>query len=518
MKIRLALSVVPLALAAVACRAFAPEDGPGSPADRARGAALYAEHCAVCHGAAGDGDGLAASFVYPPPRRFSSGRFRLMSSNGGAPSELDLLATLERGLPGTAMPAWGWLGEDSLRSLAGQVRLLATQGAERRLSGAALAAGRPLDSDECERRAAESTREGQRFVPPHRVQPTAATIARGRELYRAHCTSCHGDDGRGRGLEPQWNEDKSLNWARDFTSGVLKGGASFEALAARIALGMPGSSMQALALAPSDLAALTTYTASLIPPGSEARYVHRSETLRVARVKVDLPRHATDALWSEATELDIVLAPLVWRDDAVMNAKLAALHDGRRIALRLRWSDSTRDDGGALDTPNRDGAALAFSNEAAPPLFGMGSQAHPVNLWHWKAERPVDAKGVLDLVRATPHLLHDPVMGESRIDVTPLYLPAPSGAVAAGAPTELTAEGFATLRELETIGRVVACSARYSDGGWSLVFLRDLAPRAEREVDFSAKRVRLACAIWDGNRGDHGASKSISIWQRVDLE
>src|SRR5262245_9870295 len=54
-----------------------------------RGAALYAQHCAACHGERGDGKGLAARFLFPKPRDFRSGRFRLVSTSNGIPTEAD---------------------------------------------------------------------------------------------------------------------------------------------------------------------------------------------------------------------------------------------------------------------------------------------------------------------------------------------------------------------------------------------------------------------------------------------
>ncbi len=49
--------------------AFRLEDGPSSPPDPTRGRALFQEHCATCHGAAGQGTPSAPAPLSPPPAR-----------------------------------------------------------------------------------------------------------------------------------------------------------------------------------------------------------------------------------------------------------------------------------------------------------------------------------------------------------------------------------------------------------------------------------------------------------------
>jgi hypothetical protein len=89
---------------------------------------LFADHCAVCHGAGGRGDGPAAAFLFPPVRDFTSGRFRLVSTRNGVPSNEDLARTIAHGMPGSAMPAFGWLRPDEVVALADEVRALAVAG------------------------------------------------------------------------------------------------------------------------------------------------------------------------------------------------------------------------------------------------------------------------------------------------------------------------------------------------------------------------------------------------------
>ena len=73
------------------------------------GKQTFQKQCAPCHGVNGDGQGPAAYLLFPKPRNFVSGRFRLISTWDGAPRDEDLFKTISRGMPGSAMPSWGHL-------------------------------------------------------------------------------------------------------------------------------------------------------------------------------------------------------------------------------------------------------------------------------------------------------------------------------------------------------------------------------------------------------------------------
>jgi putative copper resistance protein D len=91
-----------------------------------RGAPLYAQHCAGCHGPYGNGDGqFADSLPKRPPNLVASLAAR---------REGDLLWTVARGVPGTAMPGFGWfLSEDQMWDVLNYVRAQANVDAGRRI-------------------------------------------------------------------------------------------------------------------------------------------------------------------------------------------------------------------------------------------------------------------------------------------------------------------------------------------------------------------------------------------------
>lgn len=480
----------------------------------ARGEELYGRHCTACHGTLGRGDGPAAPYLFPPARHFEQARFRLVSSQNGAPFDRDLVATLRRGIPGSAMPAWSWLGEEELWSLAAYVRFLAFEGLRSDLAEHARSNGDPLLLAGADRIARERLTPDRALVVPASAPAEPETLARGQRIYLEHCAQCHAQDGTGE-PEPRLDEDQTLNWARDFTAGFLKGGDAPRELACRIRAGMPGTAMPPTELARADELALLAFVRSLIPPGTATRLVHTRSTLVATRVAA-APEEPTDSAWSTSEEIEVVLAPLWWNEDAVLGASLAALHDDESLALRLSWPDAT----GAVrlftGAQASDGAALQLSASAEPALFGMGAPEEPTNLWHWQALRLEDVAGALDLLEPVPHALSPTEPGAVRADV-PLYQRLLERIPPSERAERITAAGTATVAHAQRISGEVSARAAWEDGRWSVVFRRALAAPAGQVPLVPGRPVQLACAVWNGAAGDAGARKSISIWQELVL-
>ncbi|NOT30013.1 MAG: c-type cytochrome, partial [Planctomycetes bacterium] len=457
----------------------------------------------------------AAPFLFPPARRFDTGRFRLVSSQNGAPFDRDLVATLRRGVPGSAMPGWGWLAEEDLWALADYVRFLAVEGLREDLAEGARRANDPLLLAESER-IARARLTPNRALKVSLTTPTGeAALAHGKSVFLQHCAQCHAADGTGE-PEPRLDEDETLNWARDFTAGFLKGGDSPRELAYRIRAGMPGTAMPPTELAPGDEADLIAYVRSLVPEGTAERLVHRRETLEARRVE-RAPLRPDEAAWAAAEEISVVLAPLWWNPEAVHEAQLAALHDESNLALRLSWEDES----GILrlfsEATPIDAAALQLSDAPQPPLFGMGSPHAPTNLWHWQALRLEDVAGALDLIELVPHALRPNRPETARADV-PLYLRLLGRLEPSDQVDRITVAGVESIARAERVPSEVHANARWQEGRWSVVFHRPLHAGGEGQIALiPGHSLQVACAVWNGAAGDGGARKSISIWQELVL-
>src|ERR1044071_8746472 len=94
-------NVLRVGMAASAAGFEAPADGSG-----AQGKVVYQQHCAACHGSTGQGNGPASVWLFPRPRNFSAGLFKIKSTPGAAlPTDADLFNTITRGMPGSSMPS-----------------------------------------------------------------------------------------------------------------------------------------------------------------------------------------------------------------------------------------------------------------------------------------------------------------------------------------------------------------------------------------------------------------------------
>jgi mono/diheme cytochrome c family protein len=190
---------------------------------------LYREHCAHCHGIAGDGLGPTAAFLNPYPRDYRPGWFKFKSTErADKPTHADLVRILHNGIPGTSMPSFALLSEPQVDALAEYVKYLSIRG-ETEL--ALMRAFFELDDD-----AQGRLPETKEFLVGETLAPIAekwqaaaaaqipvpempadldmtASIAKGRELFygdKANCVKCHGPTALGDGQAndyDDWNKN-----------------------------------------------------------------------------------------------------------------------------------------------------------------------------------------------------------------------------------------------------------------------------------------------------------------------
>lgn len=222
-----------LALMAFACAATIAGLAPhvraqqGSPASQpaaatSRGRQVYEKHCVECHGESGKGDGPAAMTLVPHPRDFTSGRYKIRSTETGSiPTDDDLVQTVRRGMPGSAMPAWGTILSDSdIRDVVYFIKEFS-----------------PRFLREQPQPTASSTP----------VLPSPESVARGASVYATlQCAKCHGEDGRGAGAVTTRFEDDwgftlhSANLAEPWT---FRGGPEAADVFMRFRAGVSGTPM-----------------------------------------------------------------------------------------------------------------------------------------------------------------------------------------------------------------------------------------------------------------------------------
>jgi mono/diheme cytochrome c family protein len=196
-----------------------------------RGKAVYDAHCVECHGVAGKGDGPSAAYLVPRPRDFTTGKFKIRSTESGTmPSDDDLIGSVRRGLYGSAMPGWDRiLSDGDIADVVAFIKSFSPQFAAQPPKPVAIGDGIPS---------------------------SPASIARGMQVYdKLQCGKCHGSDGRGAGavataFEDDWRMPlRAANLTEPWT---FHGGPAARDIYLRFRTGMTGTPMPSFADAASD--------------------------------------------------------------------------------------------------------------------------------------------------------------------------------------------------------------------------------------------------------------------------
>jgi len=513
------------------------ESQPDPAASKACGLQLFQQHCSDCHGKNGDGNGLAAKFVYPKPRNFRAGKFRLVTTLNGVPTLDDLEAVLIRGMPGSSMPPWPHLSASDLRLLVETVLEFRREGIRDVERALAKDAGDEVNEQELAEIVRDLTTPGELVAVPDLGQPDAETIARGRALYRiVGCAGCHGNEGRGDGQDKMVDEEGLPTRPRDLTKGYFKGSSDPATVYRRFLAGMPGSPMPAFRQnTPAQVADLTHFVLSLSDEKTRAGTVLNRERIVIRRVQV-APDSPGSAAWANIEPVRLHTTPLWWRDDFATVVEVRSVHDGETIAFHLRWADATDNHHAGRTEAFRDAIAVELFRGDAEPFLGMGTAAAPVDVWLWGAGRHVPQ----DLENVNPNVVVDLYpFGEQIVESaeyrrsgtrTDRQAPVAFPAAAAGNPnvpgrtgifaSALETAGPGTVTFRPAVNESVEAQGEWKNGYWTVVLTRRLASAdpAHGLPLAAGDRVSAAFAIWDGAHRDRDGMKSITIWQELVIE
>lgn len=224
------------------------------------------------------------------------------------------------------------------------------------------------------------------------------------------------------------------------------------------------------------LAALLVFGMAVVPALVSARPANQIPVEDVSGQNVNLAK-PTAAGWSDVPSVDV---PLASAPSGVPDAKATSTakvhvqvaHDGRRLYVRMRWSDATVDDNVTGIREFTDAAAVQLpSNTSKHPAIAMGSTRTPVNVWYWSADT------------GTEELL-------------------------AGGPGT-------TTRYADPM--VDAQTAR-SNGSWLLVYTRNLTADSANRTSIRMRHdVDVAFAVWNGSNMERSGRKAVSDWYHMPL-
>jgi mono/diheme cytochrome c family protein len=482
----------------------------GTEAQRESGKRLYLKYCSQCHGEKGDAEGYATPHLYPRPRNFTTGKFKVRTTpNGALPTHQDIVNVIRRGMPYTSMPAWPTLSDQEVSDIAHFITSFSADFSNKETVP-------------------------QPLTLPSAPATTSESIELGKKLYaETGCLKCHGNLGRGDGPSAPTLTDelgqpiRAANLTQPWT---FRGGPSREDIFRTMTTGLNGTPMPSFtdSLMPEQRWAITDFIVSL--SGSSAPGYTNLVVAKYVPDPIDLKNGAAGFQSAAVARFPIVgqvMEPGRAFHPPATSVTVQAIYDTESIAFLVRWhdmrADNTGKNGPLLPVPpeEEESAPGGAAQPTATNPFGDAevAPAQKPEKDPFAEEEPAAAQASefsdavsIQIPSAVPTGARKPyfIFGDTQNSVDLWFFD-----LARPDPLQFTGRGSADIAANDT-GDITGV-ASYDQGEWSAIFKRPLRPTSG--APFSpGEFMPIGFSVWDGFSRERGNRRGLTVWHSVYVE
>ena len=504
---------------------FKKSDFPAMPAaeDIEAGKRVYFTKCVWCHGVDGGGDGPSADRLWPRPRNFNQGTFKIRhTASGELPlPQMDLFQTVTHGLPGSAMPSWeGILSEDQRRQV---IAFVTSQ----------LVKDRKFDDKDTE---TFTVLQLDSLKP---IPPSKESLEKGAQLVvDKKCIECHGVEGHGDGnafnLKDDWGFPiQPASWHKCWNfRGSRQDPYNVKNIFRTFSTGVNGTPMPSFAdnTTIEERWHIANFVQSLCERDAKGNPLEidpltdkpkTNFVIRSGPIEGEIPADPENELWQKRVRRIVALGGQITHKprnfvNRLDDVWVKSIYNDKHIAFMFQWEDRSKsvaegkrpfqptqvnlDEYGIKEQPPKTGEpdsiaakqnnytvyndAFAFEfpvkwQELPPPekpRFFWGDQKYPVDIVKWEADGSL---------RAFAGTGWDQDFEER--------------------------DDFAEKMKL--------LKAEWKDGLWTLMIQRPLKGDYDEDTYFEmGKYIPTVFFAWDGHNGDVGRKLAVSAFYYTILE